>query len=296
MTSAADGFSSRLVRGFVELAGLIAALAGVITWAAGWQHGHSLTTLGLAGVIIGGFNWKVNRRRRLAAVYARHLELAMRKSDTRGALTAASFAVHYWRKLAAKRPIENQWLAPLLDQQWDLLHESGRHDEALPVAREAVETWRQLQADEPGYTERLARSVNRVAVTLGRLDREEEAIPFTTEAISIRRRLVALGDQALGLNLSNLAISLIDGEQWERALPAAEEALEIQACSGGCRTAGLGQPGRGADAEDPLPPGTARTICCEKPRHGSTTNAGSPLTIQTVCPNSPRQSGCSAAP
>jgi tetratricopeptide (TPR) repeat protein len=227
MTSTADGFTSRLVRGFVQLAGLVAALAGVITSGAGWQHGHSLTTLGLAGVIIGGFNWKVNRRRRLAAVYAWHLELAMRQSDTKGALTAASLAVHHWRKLAAKRPIENQWLGPLLDQQWDLLHESGRHEEALPVAREAVETWRQLQADEPGYTEHLARSLNRVAVTLGRLDREEEAIPFTTEAISIRRRLVALDDQALGLDLSNLAISLIDGEQWERALPAAEEALEI---------------------------------------------------------------------
>jgi tetratricopeptide (TPR) repeat protein len=227
MTSAADDFTSRYVRGFVELAGLAAALAGVITWVAGWQHGHSLTTLGLAGVIIGAFDWRVNPRRGLGAVYARHVELGMRKSDTEGALTAASLAVHHWRKLAAKRPIENKRLAPLLDQQWDLLHESGRHEEALPVACEAVETWRQLQADEPGYTEHLAKSLNRLAVTLGRLDREEEAIPFTTEAISIRRRLVALGDQALGLNLSNLAISLIDGEQWERALPAAEEALEI---------------------------------------------------------------------
>ncbi|WP_020392405.1 hypothetical protein [Kribbella catacumbae] len=71
-------------------------------------------------------------------------------------------------------------------------------------------------------------SLNRVAVTLGRLDREAEAIPHTTEAIALTRQLVALHEGRLALNLSNLTISLFDGEEWDRALPVAEEAWEIR--------------------------------------------------------------------
>jgi tetratricopeptide (TPR) repeat protein len=137
-------------------------------------------------------------------------------------------AVRHFRKHAAKHPDENCRLAWALETQSDLLTEQGKHEDALAVDRETVEIWRRAVAIEKGYTIHLSRSLNRIALTLGRLDREAESAPHTTESIALTRLMIAGHERSLALLLSNLTISLIDAEEWDRALPVAEEAWEIR--------------------------------------------------------------------
>ncbi len=214
------------LRWITALVGMISAVAGIVTWITGWEYGHALTTAGLLMMVI-RYDFMVDFHAGLSTLHTRSMEKFKEKSDPEGARSYAGKAVHHRRKLAAKRPDQSWFLAVALDQQRDLLTEQGQHEKALAVAREAVEACRRAHALDPRLTAGLATSLNRLALALGRLDREAEAIPITTEAIALTRQVVAQYEGRLALNLSNLVISLLDGDEWERALPPAEEAWEI---------------------------------------------------------------------
>lgn len=205
----------------------VLALAGVVTWIAGWHYGHALITLGLLITVI-RYDFIGELRLSLGVLFTRDIQKYSDRSEPEEALSSAGTAVRHFRKFAAKYPAESWRLALALDTQRGLLTDQGQHENALAVGREAIEVWRRAVAIDKGYTVHLSKAVNRVAVILSRLDRETEAIPHSREAIALTRQLVTLHEGSLALNLSNLTISLIDGEEWDRALPPAEEAWEIR--------------------------------------------------------------------
>lgn len=215
------------IRRVMALAGLGGTLAGAVTWIAGWQYGHTLTTLGLLITVI-RWDFMDALRPELGVLHTGYVQIYRDRSDPEEALKSAGVAVRHFRKHAAKHPAENSRLAWALETQSDLLTEQGKHEDALAVDRETVEIWRRAVAIDKGYTFHLSRSLNRIALTLGRLDRDAESIPHTTESIALTRQLVAWHEGSLALLLSNLTISLIDAEEWDRALPVAGEAWEIR--------------------------------------------------------------------
>ena len=131
-TQASNG--SVYVRGAVQTVAALAVVAGGVSWVAGWEYGHLLTTIGLATLLIAIWPPNFSMHRAIAAEYVR---LSARSTGEESEAHLQS-AVHQLRKLAAKRPGEAWRLAATLDQLWQLLADAERYDDALPIAREAV--------------------------------------------------------------------------------------------------------------------------------------------------------------
>jgi hypothetical protein len=163
-----------------------------------------------------------------------HDELAGRLSNGglyHDALSATQEAIVIRRRLAQADPAKHEpMLANSLGNLGIDLWTLGRSAEALDAMTEAVRIYRHRVASEPGaYEEDLAAELNNLAGSLVALERYADALAPAIEAVAIFRQR-ATNDSSmlneLGSCLRNLAIIRSGLGQPEKALAAAQEAVE----------------------------------------------------------------------
>lgn len=212
------------IRGGIQFVMAIAVIVGGVGWIIGWQYGHGLVTLGLAGYLCSAVTRRVGKGWHTVLANYDSKQAAKSYSAGRFEESAEHVAsqVGHVRQLAFLDAGQSRYVGNALIVQWSVLTRLGRHEDALVVAEEAVAVCRIVDASHP----QLVRALELVECSLSEFP-DRTIGHEADELLALRAELADEANRTRARSLAIVAERHEERREHDFARPLLEEAVRI---------------------------------------------------------------------